>query len=210
MASTASRLLRYDRTLGARWVVGADEAGRGALAGPLVAAAVLLEPAALRRSERAALAGLDDSKRVSATHRTDLADAIMRIASGVCVVAVSAEIVDREGIQAANLGSLERAVRALRAPADARVLVDGYALGRGAPAHERLVRGDGTSAAVAAASIIAKVARDRLMAALDERHPGYAFGVHAGYGTAAHRAAIATLGPSPQHRRSFGALRDAA
>lgn len=210
MASSASRLLRHDRALGAPWVVGADEAGRGALAGPLVAAAVLLEPAALRRSERAALAGLDDSKRVSAVRREELAVTIAQIATRVAIVAVSAELVDREGIQAANLGSLERAVRALDAPSGAHVLIDGYALGPGAPEHHRLVRGDGTSAAVAAASILAKVARDRLMGALDVRHPGYAFGMHAGYGTAAHRAAIASLGPSPQHRRSFGALRDAA
>lgn len=210
MVTRAQALLRYDRDLGSRWVAGADEAGRGALAGPLVAAAVLFEPAALRRSERTALAALDDSKRVPAARRAALADTIVRIATRVAVVAVSARLVDREGVQRANLGSLERAVRALGTPDGTRVLVDGYALGATAPEHVRLVRGDGTSAAVAAASIVAKVARDRLMVALDARHPGYAFGVHAGYGTAAHRAAIDALGPSPQHRRSFGALRDAA
>jgi ribonuclease HII len=196
MTNPSTALLRYDRALGTRWVVGADEAGRGALAGPLVAAAVLLEPGSLRRAERSAL--------------VELAEIIVRVAAAVAVSSVSAQIVDREGVQAANLGALARAVRMLDAPSDRCVLVDGYALGDDAPAHRRLVRGDGTSAAVAAASIIAKVARDRLMAALDARHPGYAFGAHAGYGTAAHRAAIATLGPSPQHRRSFGSLRDAA
>jgi ribonuclease HII len=210
MTNPSTALLRYDRALGTRWVVGADEAGRGALAGPLVAAAVLLEPGSLRRAERSALAALDDSKRVPAARRVELAEIIVRVAAAVAVSSVSAQIVDREGVQAANLGALARAVRMLDAPSDRCVLVDGYALGDDAPAHRRLVRGDGTSAAVAAASIIAKVARDRLMAALDARHPGYAFGAHAGYGTAAHRAAIATLGPSPQHRRSFGSLRDAA
>jgi len=198
-----TRLLRYDRGRGTRFVAGADEAGRGALAGPIVAAAVLLEPGALTLAERRLLADLDDSKRVAPTRRPVLAAGIARVCVATAVVVLPAAEIDRIGIQAANLGALARALGALPDVDDATVLVDGYRLDDLPRAHERLVRGDGTSAAVAAASVLAKTTRDRLMAGLDACHPGYGFAVHAGYGTAAHRASLDALGPSPVHRRTF-------
>jgi len=190
--------------------VGADEAGRGALAGPLVAAAVLLEPRSLSRDAVRSLARLDDSKRVAPAVRDELAAVIARVALRIAVVAIASDEIDREGIQAANLGGLSRAIDRLAPPDGAIVLVDGFALPGQARPHRALVRGDGTSAAVAAAAIIAKTTRDRLMRHLGELAPGYGFAEHAGYGTAAHREALARLGPAPAHRRSFGSLADAA
>lgn len=200
------QLLRHDRALGTRFVVGADEAGRGALAGPLVAAAVVLDPHGLDRAERAALRGLDDSKRLAPAVRDELAGTIGAVATSVAVVAIAAAEIDEIGIQAANLTALARALELAAPPADATLLVDGFALpGLGRP-HHRLVKGDATSAAIAAASIIAKVTRDRVLEGLDLLSPGYGFAAHAGYGTAAHREAITRLGPCDAHRRSFAPL----
>ena len=200
-------LLDHDRGLGPPLVAGADEAGRGALAGPLVAAAVLLRPGAL---DPARLERLDDSKRLRPALREELALEIRAVAEAVSVVAIAAAAIDEVGIQAANLGALSRALDALEAPPEAALLVDGFGLPMQTRPHRPLVKGDATSAAIAAASVIAKTTRDAIMAGLDAEAPGYGFADHAGYGTAVHRAAIAALGPCAAHRRSFAPISRAA
>ena len=152
-ARPGHRLLRYDRTLGARFVGGTDEAGRGALAGPLVAAAVLLDYHRLQGRVCAPLAQLDDSKTRTLAQREELYDAVLACASGVSVIV-----------------------------------------------------GDGTSAAIAAASIVAKVTRDRLMRRLHSAYPAYGFDGHVGYSTPQHRDALRDHGPCPLHRRSFATV----
>ena len=199
-------MLRHDRSLGCRFVAGADEAGRGALAGPLIAAAVVLEPGALDRRDRCALERLNDSKKLAPSVRDELAEAIGAAACAITVVAVASAEIDEIGIQAANLGALSRALELLQPPDDCALLVDGFALPALGREHRPLVRGDGTSAAIAAASIIAKTTRDRVLERLDLIAPGYGFGAHAGYGTAAHREAITRLGPCHAHRLSFAPL----
>lgn len=148
---------------------------------------------------------LNDSKRLGRTKRERLAEAIRDHAEAVSLVSIPASEIDRIGIDPANAASLEQALHDLGERAELR-LVDGrLPLGAGAPAHERIVRGDGTSATIAAASIVAKVARDRLMTRLGERYPGYGFERHMGYGTKEHAAAIVKLGPTPEHRMSVKA-----
>ena len=196
-------LFRHDRLLGCRFVAGADEAGRGALAGPLIAAAVLFCPASCDRVALTQLNRLNDSKRLSERVREELAAIIYGCAIAVGVVAIASDEIDRIGIQAANLSALSRALDLLAAPAQSALLVDGFALPMQRRAHQRIVRGDSTSAAIAAASVIAKTTRDRVMAGLDATTPGYGFAAHAGYGTAMHRQALHRLGPAAVHRRSF-------
>ena len=203
-------LLAHDRALGQRFVAGVDEAGRGALAGPLVAAAVLLEPGALGAEEQALLMRLNDSKKLSASVRDELVLVIGAVALSIAVVAVSSTEIDEHGIQAANLGGLSRALDLLTAPEGAALLVDGFTLPMQARAHQQLVKGDATSAAIAAASIVAKTTRDRVMEGLDVESPGYGFAAHAGYGTAVHREAITRLGPCHAHRLSFAPIAVAA
>jgi ribonuclease HII len=145
---------------------------------------------------------VNDSKRLAPAKRERLARAVLVHAEVVSVVSIPASQIDRIGLRAANLACLERALRAVGERAELR-FVDGYALGASAPVHERIVRGDATSATVAAASIVAKVTRDRLMARLGERYPGYGFERHKGYRTKEHRVAVANLGPSREHRLSF-------
>ena len=145
---------------------------------------------------------VNDSKRLAPAKRERLAKAVLAHAEAVSLVSIPASQIDRIGLRAANLACLERALRAVGERAELR-LVDGYALGAGAPVHERIVRGDATSATIAAASIVAKVTRDRLMARLGERYPGYGFERHKGYGTKEHKVAVAKLGPTPEHRLSF-------
>ena len=203
-------LLRYDRALGARFVAGADVAGRGALAGPIVAAAVLFEPGALTANQISGLERLNDSKKLAVARRDELALLIGAAAVAISVVAISSAEIDEHGIQAANLGSLSRALDLLQPPADCELLVDGFALPQQARVHRALVKGDATSAAIAAASIIAKTTRDRVMEQLDALTPGYGFGAHAGYGTAVHREAITRLGPCRAHRHSFAPISLAA
>ena len=203
-------LLAHDRALGQRFVAGVDEAGRGALAGPLVAAAVLLEPGALGAEEQALLMRLNDSKKLSASVRDELVLVIGAVALSIAVVAVSSTEIDEHGIQAANLGGLSRALDLLTAPEGAALLVDGFTLPMQARAHQQLVKGDATSAAIAAASIVAKTTRDRVMEGLDVESPGYGFAAHAGYGTAVHREAITRLGPCHAHRFSFAPIAIAA
>ena len=179
-------------------VAGLDEAGRGPLAGPVVAAAAIL-------NEGAAPPGLDDSKQLTADQREFLCGQLRSVALFGIGAASVAEI-DRFNILAASLLAMRRALESLawrmgRLPDLA--LVDGNQSPRLPCPTELVIKGDGRSASIAAASIIAKVARDRAMAALAKGHPGYGWETNAGYGTAAHRAALATLGPTVHHRRSF-------
>jgi ribonuclease HII len=203
-------LLQHDRQLGVRYVAGADEAGRGALAGPIVAAAVLFEPAALTLEHLAGLERLNDSKKLSEARRDELAMIIGAAALSIAVIAISAAEIDEIGIQAANLGGLSRALDLVEAPEGSELLVDGFALPMQSRPHRALVKGDATSAAIAAASIIAKTTRDRVMEQLDAVSPGYGFSAHAGYGTAVHKEAITRLGPCRAHRHSFAPISLAA
>lgn len=200
--SSGARLLRHDQRLGVRHVAGADEAGRGALAGPLVTAAVLLEPAALRRAERRALAVLDDSKRCTHARRETLLGAVLGAARRAATVVISVAEIDAGGVHRANLGGLARALQLTDAPDDAELLVDGFRVPLDRR-HRPIVDGDATSAAIAAASILAKVTRDRMLHAAATRYAGYGFERHVGYGTPEHLDALRALGPTPLHRRSF-------
>jgi ribonuclease HII len=203
-ARSGRRLVAFDRRLGVRFVAGADEAGRGSLAGPLVAAAVLLDYAALRGPCLAPLASLNDSKQLLPDERERLFHAVLRLATRVSVQVVSAGEIDRTGLHRSNLRALAAALRALGA-AEAR-LVDGFRLGPTAPPHRAVVDGDQKSAAVAAASVIAKVVRDRAMRRLDALYPAFGFASHVGYITPAHSAVVRARGPCALHRRSFQAL----
>jgi ribonuclease HII len=201
-----SALLAYDRARGVRLIAGVDEVGRACLAGPIVAAGVLFDLERLASGAgRNLLEELDDSKRIERTKRERLAQGVLGHAEAVSLVCIPANQIDRIGIDPANVACLERALRALGERAELR-LVDGrLALGAEAPTHELIVHGDATSATIAAASIVAKVARDRLMARVGERYPGYGFERHAGYWTKEHIVALARLGPTPEHRLTFNA-----
>ncbi|MSO44998.1 MAG: ribonuclease HII [Thermoleophilia bacterium] len=198
-----SALLRHDSTLGVRRVAGVDEAGRGCLAGPIVAAAVCLDFAQLTPAALADLATLDDSKRLSRTVRAGLVGMVLRHAYQVVVVSASARSIDADGLHRTNLRIMCDCLAALD-PVPDIAFVDGFSLGPDAPPHHPVVKGDATSAAIAAASVIAKETRDRLMRGpMATAYPGYGFEGHVGYITAAHTAAVRRLGPSPIHRRSF-------
>jgi ribonuclease HII len=201
-----SALHAHDRARGVRLIAGVDEVGAGGCwAGPIVAAGVLFDLERLASAAgRDLLDEVNDSKRLAPAKRERLAKAVLCQAEAVSLVSISPSQIDRIGLRAANLACLEQALRAVGERAELR-LVDGYELGAGAPVHERIVRGDGTSATIAAASIVAKVVRDRLMARLSERYPGYGFSRNKGYGTPEHKVAIAKLGRSPEHRLSFNA-----
>jgi ribonuclease HII len=178
-------------------VTGIDEAGRGACAGPLVVAAVTLG-----RGGSARIAGLDDSKALTASRRERLFVDVMRRAADVSVVVVPPSEVDRLGVHVADLQAMRRSLARLR-QRPGYVLTDGFPVdGLGVPGLA-VWKGDQVSASVAAASIVAKVTRDRLMVELAARRPGYGFDGHKGYVTAAHLTALEALGPCPEHRRSF-------
>ena len=196
----------YDAALaGDGLVAGADEAGRGCLAGPLVAAAVCFDLAALRVDDYAALSALDDSKKLTRRVREALYGEILRRASQVVVVSCSPSTIDGVGLHRCNLALLGRAAEALR-PRPAVILVDGFALPACACEHRRVVGGDGISAAIGAASVIAKVTRDRVMNRLHAVYPQYGFDRHVGYATAAHQAAIVEHGVCDLHRLSFASV----
>ena len=183
-------------------VAGADEAGRGACAGPLVAAAVILAP-------DEDIPGLTDSKALSATARDRLLEVICDRAVAWSCVSVPAEECDRLGIQAANLGALRQAVQGLSV-APGFVITDGFAVdGLDSPSLG-MWKADQVAACVSAASIIAKVTRDRYMAALDATYPQYEFGKHKGYATATHQRHLAAYGPCPEHRLSYANVRQQA
>jgi ribonuclease HII len=180
-------------------VAGVDEAGRGPLAGPVSAAAVILDPEA--RPD-----GIDDSKALTAERRAELFDLVISHAVAVGIGLATPAEIDSVNIRQATFIAMRRAVRALQVQPH-HVLVDGRDVPPGLPCPARaLVKGDALSLSIAAASIVAKVTRDRLMVRLDAAHPVYGFRIHKGYPTATHRAAIVTHGPSPFHRMSFGTV----
>ena len=205
MARPGQRLLRFDRKLGARFVAGADEAGRGSLAGPLVVAGVLLDYGCLRDHKVRPLADLNDSKQLSHNDRERLFRAVIGCAEKVSLQVFSPWRIDREGLHRSNLKGLRAALHALSPPAEV-CLVDGFRLGPSAPPHQAVVDGDERSAAIAAASIIAKVVRDRAMRRMDALYPHYGFRSHVGYITPEHSAVVRRRGPSEVHRLSFQAL----
>jgi ribonuclease HII len=197
------RLFVFDRGLGSPQVAGADEAGRGCLAGPLVAAAVLIDHESLCAADRRMLSGLHDSKQLTAEKRDELYTAVMRAAERVSVVVRSARGIDDRGLHVTNIEALSSALERLQPGPDATCLVDGFSLRNCAVPHRAVIEGDGTSAAIAAASVIAKVTRDRYMHGAGREHPGWGFEEHVGYSTPEHREAIERIGISPLHRRSF-------
>jgi len=196
--------LRYDRRLGVRFVAGADEAGRGSLAGPLVVAGVLFDYASLRGHRVRPLASLNDSKKVGTAVREVLLQGVLACATHVSVRIVPACDIDRHGLHRSNLAALA-AVLADLSPRAEVCLVDGFDLGSSAARHQVVVHGDTRSAAIAAASIVAKVTRDRIMRRLDELHPQYGFARHVGYITPVHERAVREHGPCQQHRLSYAA-----
>ena len=181
-------------------VAGVDEAGRGPLAGPVVAAAVILDPLHLPQ-------GLDDSKKLTEARREALFAEILAT-SLVGIASASPRQIDQTDIRKASLAAMTRAVRALARPPRI-VLVDGRDEIALPPLMrcEAVIGGDGLIASIAAASIVAKVMRDRMMAGLETISPGYGFDIHKGYGTKQHREALARRGISPDHRRTFGTVR---
>lgn len=200
-----SGLTAYDRAAGDCRVAGVDEVGRGCLAGPLIACAVLFDYRALREEQIEQLAQLDDSKRLSARRREQLYPLILNSAARFTIALVSVSQIDRYGVHKANLQALRTVAGSLASEAEL-LLVDGFSLGDSFPAdHRKVIKGDATSAAIAAASIVAKVTRDRLMCRLDTLYPGYSLARNAGYLSAAHAEAVRQLGPTPIHRRSFNA-----
>ncbi len=180
-------------------IAGIDEAGRGPLAGPVMAAAVILDPFR-------PITGLDDSKRLNPCRRAALEPVIQASALAWSVASASPAEIDALNILQATLLAMERAVQDLTST-PILALVDGNRCPRLACPTRAIVGGDATVPAISAASILAKVARDRVMAYLDRIYPGYGLAVHKGYPTAAHLAALRHLGPSPIHRRSFGPVR---
>jgi ribonuclease HII len=178
-------------------IAGVDEAGRGPCAGPLVIAAVILkDPAAPE------LAAVRDSKDISEKKREELFDVIMKLATSVCVIQVSVQEIDERGVHVANLDGMRRAVKGLSIE-PAYVLTDGYPIQGLAIPNVAVWKGDQVVTAISAASIIAKVTRDREMIELDKKYPQYGFAGHKGYITAAHTAALVKHGPCVEHRRSF-------
>jgi ribonuclease HII len=188
------------RRRGYSMVAGVDEAGRGPLAGPVVAAAVILPPEAV-------ISGLTDSKALSPGQRDDFFDIIQETAIAVAVGAVGPEDIDRINILQATRRAMEEAVAQL-APQPHVLLIDGRMSIRSSIAQFPLVKGDARSHAIAAASVVAKVTRDRIMTAYHEAFPEYGFHRHKGYGTQEHLEAIRTHGCSPIHRRSFRGVRE--
>jgi ribonuclease HII len=202
---TGQKLLRFDRNLGARFVAGTDEAGRGCLAGPLVVAGVLLDYGCLRDHKVRPLGFLNDSKQCSPERREELFRAVIGCAERVEVRVIPHGAIDRNGLHRSNLAAMRSILHALAPPAEA-CLVDGFRLGPAAPPHRAVVDGDEKSAAIAAASIVAKVTRDRLMRRMDALFPHYGFSSHVGYITPSHSRMVRERGPSAIHRRSFQAL----
>ena len=175
---------------------GVDEAGRGPLAGPVYAAAVILDPAD-------PIEGINDSKKIPEARREALFEEITRRAAGYAVASASVEEIERLNILQATYLAMRRAVEALSPQPDA-VLIDGNRIPPGITVPVRaVVKGDSLSASIAAASILAKVSRDRVLRELDKRYPAYGFAVHKGYGTKAHYAALREHGVTPEHRLSF-------
>jgi ribonuclease HII len=191
-----------------RFVAGADEAGRGCLAGPLVAAAVLFDYEAITTRELRALAALNDSKQHTPEARELLYPRVLRTAARVVVCSRCVRGIDERGLHKTNLAALRDAISGVTADVGAEVicLLDGFAVADFGRPQRAIVEGDATSAAIAAASIVAKVTRDRFMHHADAQHPGWDFAEHVGYSTPSHREAIVRRGVSPLHRMSFQSL----
>ncbi len=196
-------LLRYEtqlQVLGFHAIAGTDEAGRGPLAGPVVAAAVILHPGQI-------IPGVTDSKKLTERQREKLFPMIMAEARAVAIGICDHDEIDRLNILRASLEAMKRAVTSLPVTADF-VLIDGtFSIPLDLP-QQTIIKGDSLSLSIAAASIIAKVTRDRLMKDFAAFYPGYGFAEHKGYPTAAHREAVARLGPSPIHRKSFKGVKE--
>lgn len=202
-STTAPDKLKYENIVygkGFRAVAGIDEAGRGPLAGPVVAAAVVL-PAGLP------LIGVDDSKKLTPAKRDNLFETIMVNALAVGVGIVDAAEIDRINILQATRCAMTAAVTRLSLQPD-YLLIDGISTIDCAIPQKTIKKGDSLSLSIAAASIIAKVTRDRFMIEMDRTYPGYGFAGHKGYGSASHMKAIRELGPSPIHRLTFGGVRE--
>lgn len=181
-------------------IAGVDEAGRGPLAGPVSVAAVILDP-------NHPIAGLNDSKKLSEARREALYPQIIEHALAWHIEFVQADEIDELNILHATMAGMRRAVCALQ-PAAQLARIDGNRIPTGLPCHaEALIGGDALDPAIMAASILAKVARDRAMIALHDEFPAYGFAVHKGYPTPAHLTALNTHGPCPQHRQSFAPVR---
>ncbi len=202
MSSGASFDAKTRGKVGGLELIGVDEAGRGPWAGPVVVAAVCL-----RSHEAAELSGVRDSKLLSPARREELFEMIRLSASAIAVAWAHPREIERSNILRATLAAMRRAV--LRLPRPGLVLVDGpHPIPDFPWAQRALIKGDRLSLSVASASIIAKVVRDRWMARLDRRFPGYGFLRHKGYGTAAHSEALRRLGPCPIHRRTYAPIRE--
>jgi ribonuclease HII len=185
---------------GYRLVAGVDEAGRGALAGPVVAAAVILPRGLL-------IPGVDDSKKLTPAKRNELYDAIIAQALSVGVGYGDHQLIDEINILQATLVAMGEAVSGLSTPPD-YLLIDGISRPAVNIHLKTIKKGDSASLSIAAASIIAKVTRDRLMCTYDVTYPGYGLAAHKGYGCASHMAAIAGLGPSAIHRKTFRGVKE--
>ncbi len=200
-AERLQNLLDYEEGFWSRGfsaVAGVDEAGRGPLAGPVVAAAVVLPPGT-------SIVGARDSKTLSRRYREELAAEILHRAAGVGLGAASVREIDRLNILVSTGLAMSRALDQLAPPPD-HVVVDGLPVSGLGWKHTAVVKGDHRIHSVACASILAKVVRDRLMTRLSRRYPGYGWETNMGYGTEEHRAALSRLGPTPHHRLSFGNL----
>jgi ribonuclease HII len=189
---------KHGLAAGHQVIAGVDEAGRGPWAGPVVAAAVILDPTRIPQ-------GIADSKKLTEARREELFEEILKAAK-FGIAFADPERIDRDNILAATMWSMQRAVAEL-APSPDLVLVDGNRAPQFDCRVQTIVKGDAKSLSIAAASIIAKVTRDRMMIRFDAQYPGYGFASHKGYGTAAHQEALQRLGPTPLHRRSFKPVR---
>jgi ribonuclease HII len=204
-ASSGRRLFAFDRELGCRFVAGADEAGRGSLAGPLVAAAVLFDLERLTLADRRALSRLNDSKQHTEAAREELYPVVMRAAARSAIVSRCVRGIDDRGLHVTNLAALRAAL--LRVSCEGTVcLVDGFKVPEFGLEQRAVIDGDCRSAAIAAASVLAKVTRDRYMRRAAAQHQKWDFQTNVGYSTPEHRAAIAEHGISPLHRMSFQSI----
>jgi ribonuclease HII len=203
----AAGLTAYERALaraGFAHVAGIDEAGRGACAGPLVVAAVMLDP-----RNRSGIGGIADSKSLSAAAREEAYQQVMALALAWHVVVIPPEEIDGTGLHVCNIAGMRRALAGL-SPQPQYVITDGFPVrGMGVPALA-MWKGDEVAACVAAASVVAKVTRDRLMRDLHTRYPVYGFARHKGYATRGHMRALTAHGPCPEHRRSFANVKGLA
>jgi ribonuclease HII len=196
----STKLEKQLLTEGYQFIAGVDEVGRGALAGPVVAAAVILN---LRDVPK----GINDSKQLTRPQRERLTDEIQARALAFSLAQVEPDEIDKINILRASLNAMFAAVKLLNPPSD-YVLIDGnQKISQLSCSQRSVIKGDSLSVSIAAASIIAKVARDKLMKEYDEKYPGYGFASHVGYGTRAHQEALTKLGPSPIHRLTFQGVR---